>query len=264
MSLTAGAGPFSKRPTGQFNFEPSPPGSAIYWHEVPQRVRAVVGGETVVDSRRAKLLHETGHLPVYYFPLEDVRLDLLTPTDTRTHCPFKGEASYRSFGDVEDLVWEYEAPLESVSFIKGHVALYWKKVDAWFVEEEQVFGHARDPFHRIDVYPASQHVRVLLDGAVVADSTRALVLFETGLPPRYYLPTEDVRELGPSDTVTRCAYKGEAMHFSAPGHEDVAWTYLNPDRDAEPVRGLIAFYNERVDLELDGEIAERPVTQWSR
>jgi uncharacterized protein (DUF427 family) len=264
MSLTAGAGPFSKRPTGQFNFEPEPPGSTIYWHEVPYRVRAVVGGETVVDSRRAKLLHETGHLPVYYFPREDVRLDLMTPSDTRTHCPFKGEASYHSFGDVDDLVWEYEEPLETVPFIAGHVALYWRKADAWYVEDEQVFAHPRDPFHRIDVYPTAQHVRVLLDGQVLADSTRAKVLFETGLPPRYYLPVEDVRDLEPSDTVTRCAYKGAATHFNALGHEDVAWTYRDPDHDAEPVRGLIAFYNERVDLELDGETPERPETQWSR
>jgi uncharacterized protein (DUF427 family) len=109
-------------------------------------------------------------------------------------------------------------------------------------------------------------VRVLLDDEVLADSVRAKILFETALPPRYYFPPEDVRIdlLEPSATLTRCAYKGAASHFNAQGHEDVAWVYRDPQHDAEPVRDLIAFYNERVDIEVDGERSDRPQTQWSR
>jgi uncharacterized protein (DUF427 family) len=270
MSLTAGTGPFGKSPAGRFNFEPKAPGAAIFWEPVPYRVRARVAGETVVDSRRAHLLHETGHLPVYYFPLAEVRADVLLASETTSFCPFKGSASYYScqVGDriVEDLAWEYRAPLESVSFIAGHVALYWQKADEWLVEDARVHTHPRDPYHRIDVYPTSRHVRVLLDGECVADSTRVTALFETGHPPRWYFPVDDVRMelLEPSANETHCAYKGRATHFHALGHEDVAWTYPDPLYDGERVRDLIAFYGERVDLELDGEAQERPQTQWLR
>jgi uncharacterized protein (DUF427 family) len=270
MSLTAGTGPFGTRPAGQFNFEPSPPGSAIFWEPMPYRVRAVVAGETVADSRGAHLLHETGHLPVYYFPAADVREDLLVPSSTASACPFKGTASYYScrVGDrvVEDLVWEYRDPIDSVPFITGYRALYWRKADAWLVEDEAAVAHPRDPYHRVDAYSTSRRVRVLLDGECVADSTRVLGLFETGHPARWYLPVEDVRMelLEASDTVTLCAYKGRASHFHALGHDDVAWTYPEPLHDAERARGRIAFYGERVDLEIDGELQDPPVTQWSR
>jgi uncharacterized protein (DUF427 family) len=270
MSLTAGSGPFGKSPNGRFNFEPQPPGAAIFWEPVPYRVRAIVEDTAVADSRRVYLLHETGHLPVYYFPPEDTRTDVLVASETRSRCPYKGEATYHScrIGDrvVADLVWEYLDPIEPVSFIAGYRALFWKKADRWLVEDEVAVAHPRDPYHRVDVYETSRRVRVLVDGDCVADSTRATALYETGLPPRFYLPRADVRTdlLDASETRTLCAYKGEASHFSAAGHEDVAWTYLDPLADAERVRGLIAFYGERVDLELDGELQQRPVTQWSR
>jgi uncharacterized protein (DUF427 family) len=270
VSLTAGSGPFGRQPQGRFNFEPEPPGAAIFWERVPYRVRALVDDVTVVDSRSACLLHETGRLPVYYFPPDDVRTDLLTPSERSTHCPYKGDATYETLriGDrtIEDLVWSYREPLETVAFIGGYRAFYWKKVDRWLVEDEPAVAHARDPYHRVDVYETGRRVRVLVDGECVAESTRAQGVFETGLPPRWYLPRDDVRTdlLEPSETRTMCAYKGEASHFHALGHEDVAWTYLEPLPDAERLRGLIAFYGERVDLELDGEAQERPSTQWSR
>ncbi|HEY7208490.1 MAG TPA: DUF427 domain-containing protein [Gaiellaceae bacterium] len=275
MGLTVGTGPFAKEPAGRFNFEvETPTGSVLLWDPVPHRIRAIVAGETVVDSTRAVLLHETGHLPVYYFPREDVRDDLLERTDKKTHCPHKGEASYWTItvGDrvAENAVWGYEDPLEPASFLDGYVALYWNEVDEWLAEEEHLVAHPRDPYSRIDVYPSSRRVRILLDGEVLADSERAQVLFETGLPPRYYFPPEDVGEglLEPSSKQTTCAYKGHASHWhvrSGDGlHEDLAWSYAEPLRDGERVRGLIAFYTERVDVELDGEVSDRPVTQWSQ
>ena len=273
MSLTVGTGPFGKRPAGRFNTTIDPPGSLLFWDPVPHRVRAIFAGETVLDSTNVKMLHETGHLPVYYFPEEDLRADLLEPSEHSTRCPYKGEASYRSIrvGDrvAENAVWAYLDPIESAPFLVGHAALSWDAADEWFVEDEQVFGHPRDPYSRIDVYPTSRRVRVLVDGEVVADSRRAKILFEAALPPRYYLPEEDVRMelLEASSKKTRCAYKGSASywHVRAGGrlHEDLVWTYREPQHDAEPVRGLLAFFNERVDLEIAGEVAERPITQWS-
>jgi uncharacterized protein (DUF427 family) len=275
MSLTVGTGPFAKEPSGRFNFGVEPPtGAVLFFDPVPQRIRALFAGETIVDSQNAKLLHETGHLPVYYFPREDVRQDLLEPTETRTTCPHKGDASYWSLTvgrrTAPDAIWAYEEPLEPAGFLRGHVALYWHVPDEWFAEDEQLFGHPRDPYSRIDVYRTSRRVRVTVGGEVVADSVRTRALFETGLPTRFYFLPEDVRLdlLEPSPTRTRCAYKGSASywHVRAGGelHDDLAWTYTDPQHDAEPVRDLIAFFNERVDLDVDGAAQERPRTQWSR
>jgi uncharacterized protein (DUF427 family) len=275
MSLTAASGPFSKRPSGALNFPVEPPtGSVLLWWPVPQRIRALVGDETVVDSRNAKLLHETGHLPVYYFPDEEVRFDLLEPSEKRTHCRHKGEASYWTVrvGDreVPNAAWAYREPIESASFLRGHVAFYWHLADEWFAEDDQLFGHPRDPFHRIDVHPTTRRVRVLLDGEVLAETTRAQALFETALPPRWYIPPDDVRMelLEPSESKTRCAYKGLASYWNVRVGDDfeydLVWTYAEPQHDAEPVRGMLCFFNERVDVELDGKVGERPRTQWSR
>jgi uncharacterized protein (DUF427 family) len=274
MSLTVGSGPLARNPAGRFNFEIDRSRALVLWDPVPQRVRAMVEGETVVDSRRAVLLHETGHLPVYYFPEEDLRSDLVEPSTHVTHCPHKGEASYLSVRVGErhlpNAIWAYRDPLESASFLAGHVALVWSSFDEWFVEDEQAFGHPRDPYSRIDVSRTTRQVRIMRDGELLADSRRAKVLFETALPPRYYLPADDVRTelLVPSSKRTRCAYKGSAVHWHVRVgdrlHDDLVWSYPTPEHDAEPVRDLFAFYNERVDLELDGEREERPRTQWSR
>jgi len=274
MSLTVGTGPFAKEPLGRFNFQvDAPTGAVLFFDPVPQRIRAIFAKETVVDSRGAKLLHETGHLPVYYFPENDVRFDMLEPSERRTQCPHKGEASYWSIrvGDrvAPDAVWGYRDPIEPARFLAGHVAFYWERVDEWFAEDAQLFGHPRDPYSRIDVYKSARHIRVLHDGEVLADTRRAKVLFETALPPRYYIPIEDVRTelLVPSRKKSRCAYKGSASYWHVRVGErlveDLVWTYPDPQHDAEPVRDMLCFFNERVDLELDGEREERPRTQWS-
>jgi uncharacterized protein (DUF427 family) len=219
MSLTIGDAPFGSRP-GAFNFTRTGPDRVLYLEDSPRFVRATFAGETVVDARRAKLLHETGHLPVYYFRPDEVHTDLLTPTDHRTHCPLKGDACYWSIraGDrvSENAVWSYPDPIDGAPPIKDLMALYWHKVDHWFEEDEEVFVHPRDPYHRVDVLPSRRHVRIRLDGTLLADTRSPHVLFETGLPPRYYVPRGDVRLdlLQRSDTITQCPYKGTASYFS--------------------------------------------------
>ena len=270
MSLTVGTGPFGQRPGGEFNFELPRTKGLIYFEDSPRRIRARLGGETVVDGRHAKLLHEHGHLPVYYFPEDDVRMDLLVPSDKHTTCPYKGEASYWSVhagGKVsEDAVWSYPDPLADAPPIAGYYAFYWRKMDEWFEEDEPAIVHARDPYHRIDVLDTSRHVRISLDGETLAESTRTRVLYETGLPPRWYFPREDVRMdlLTPSDTQTGCAYKGFASYWSAGDEDDVVWTYPDPRPEAARIKDYLAFFNERVDVEVDGELQQQPVTQWSR
>ena len=273
MTLTIGTGPFGRTPGGSFNFEASGPEHVLYFEDSPRRVRGVLAGETVVDSRHPKLLHETGHLPIYYFPREEVRMDLLEPTDHSTHCPFKGDAVYWSVrvGDrlVENAVWGYPHPLPEAPPISEHVAFYFRMLDEWWEEDERIHVHPRDPYHRVDVLPSSRHVRISLEGEPLAESARPLVLFETGLPPRYYLPREDVRAdvLEPSDKRTRCPYKGEAGYWSVRtagiDEEDLVWCYADPLRAVEDIAGRLCFFDERVDMEVDGERSARPVTQWS-
>jgi uncharacterized protein (DUF427 family) len=239
----------------------------------PRRVRVKFNGEIIADSKRAVLLRESNLLPVYYFPPEDVRQDVLTPTDQHTRCPYKGEASYWTVtvGDktAENVMWGYLDPLPGREDIAGYRAFYWNKMDAWYEEEEEIFKHPRDPYHRVDVVQSSRHVRVEVNGQVVAESTRPRMLFETGLPTRYYLPQEDVRMdlLEPTDTTSVCPYKGTASYWRLKGDasgRDLAWAYLDPIPESPKIRGLISFFNERVDgLDVDGERQENPKTAWS-
>jgi uncharacterized protein (DUF427 family) len=225
----------------------------------------------VADSKRVLLLRETGHLGVYYFPMDDVRMDLFVATDKHTHCPYKGDASYWSI-DVdgrraENAVWAYEDPIPERVDIKGQVAFYWDKVDQWFEEDEEVFVHPRDPHHRVDACRSSRHVRVVIDGETVAETSRPVLVFETGMPVRHYIPKLDVRLdlLTPTDTVTRCPYKGQARYWSAAGVDDAAWGYTYPLPAVSAIAGHLAFFQERVDETwVDGEQVEKPQTMWSR
>jgi uncharacterized protein (DUF427 family) len=274
MTLTIGTGPFGDQSTGTFNFEVrAPRDHALYLEDTPRRVRVVFNGETIADSRRAKLLHEAGHLPVYYFPREDVRWERLEESDHTTYCPFKGDASYWSVrvGErvAENAVWGYPEPIDSCPPIAGYLAFYWRKMDHWYEEDEEVFVHPRDPYHRVDVLESSRHVKVTVNGEVVAETDRPKIMFETGLPPRYYIPPEDVREetLLESEKTTQCPYKGIASYYSVEAGgkrvEDLVWYYPEPIPEAPKIKGLLCFFNEKVDLEVDGEEQGRPRTQWS-
>jgi uncharacterized protein (DUF427 family) len=274
MGLMTGSGPFGREPAGRFNFTPPPPGQALYLEPTPKRIRVVVGGETIADSRRAMMLQESGHQPIYYFPPEDVRADVLEPSERHSRCPKKGEASYYTIragaNVVEAGAWFYPDPLPAAPpELKDLIAFYFNRMDRWLEEDEEIFVHPRDPYHRVDVVSTDRHVRVSLEGQVLADSTRALGLFESNLPPRWYLPREDVlAELEPSDTVTRCPYKGEAGYHSvklADGElaQDLIWFYSEPFDEVRRIAGLLCFFNERVDLELDGELQARPASPWS-
>jgi uncharacterized protein (DUF427 family) len=231
MSLTLGTAPFGQAPAGSFNFDP--PSHVVYVEDFHRRVRAVKDGATVVDSERVKMVHESFRLPHYAFPEEDVQ----------------GQA----------VGAEFEPHAE------GYVRVPWDAADSWYEEADEMFVHPKDPYHRIDILNTSRAVRVSLDGVVLAESTGARALYETGLPTRYYLPRDDVRLdlLERSDTVTGCAYKGRASHWRR-GGDDIAWTYEAPTPEAAAIQGRVAFYNERVDIDVDGERQPRPNTPWTR
>jgi uncharacterized protein (DUF427 family) len=274
VSLTAASGPLSRSPSGQLNIDLGTNGPIFYLQPLEYRIRAVFEKEVVVDTLRPFLLHESDRLPVYHFAPEDVRRELLEPDGEPAEDEHKGTIERWRLRVGERVApraaWSYAKPPESAPFLRDLVGLGWNSLDEWFCEDEQLFGHPRDPFSRIDVYRTTRHVCVSLDGVVLADTRQALVLHETGLPPRYYIPSEDVRTdlLEPSSLRTRCAYKGSASYWSARVADrvvdDLVWSYPEPQHDAERVRDLLCFFNERVDLDVEGERVERPKTQWSR
>jgi uncharacterized protein (DUF427 family) len=256
MGLMTGSGPLSRDPAGRFNFEAPAAGWAVYLEPSPKRVRVIVAGETIADSTAAMLLSESGAQPVYYFPPSDVRADVLEPTDHHTHCPKKGEASYYSIRvgetELENAAWYYPEPLpDAPPQLRGLIAFYFKRMDGWLEEDEPLMGHPRDPYHRIDTIPSSRLVRVSLDGEVLAESRRAVALFESNLITRWYLPRDDVSaELVDSDSHTICPYKGVASYYSVGDERDVAWYYPDPLPEAQRIRDLVCFYDERVSIEV--------------
>jgi uncharacterized protein (DUF427 family) len=187
----------------------------------------------------------------------------------------KGVATYWTLraGErvAENAAWSYDAPPADGPDFKGHVAFYWNEMDAWYEEEERAFAHARDPYKLIDTRQSARHVRIEHAGVTVAETRSPQLIFETGLPVRYYIPIEDVRMdlLEPSETKSQCAYKGEASYWSLrvgeQDYPDVAWYYPEPLTIVKPVAGLVAFFQERVDaVFVDGEQIERPHTPWAR
>jgi uncharacterized protein (DUF427 family) len=255
---------FKTNPDYKITFEPS-----------PRRVRVQFSGETIADSIGARLLFETRHLPVYYFPRSDVRMDLMRPTEHHTFCPYKGTASYWTIrvGDKssENAVWGYPEPYDEVDAIKDYVAFYWDRVDHWYEEDEEIFVHPRDPYKRVDVVASSRHVQVILGGETIADTRRGRFLFETRLPTRYYIPPEDVRMdlLVASEKATACPYKGKARYYTAKIGDrlfsDIVWSYPDPIAECPKIKGYLCFFNEQVDAILvDGVEVPRPVTPWSK
>jgi uncharacterized protein (DUF427 family) len=255
---------FETNPDYRITFEPS-----------PRRVRVQFNGAFIADSTNAHLLFETRHLPVYYFPRADVRMDLLRPTEHHTFCPYKGTASYWTIAaegrQSENAVWGYPEPFEEVAAIKDFVAFYWDRVDHWYEEDDEIFVHPRDPYKRVDVVGSSRPVRVILGGETVAETRRAHFLYETRLPTRYYIPPEDVRMdlLMPSAKQTACPYKGRARYWSAKigdqVFEDIVWSYPEPIPECPKIKGYLSFFNERVDAILvDGREVPRPLTPWSK
>jgi uncharacterized protein (DUF427 family) len=251
------------------------PGAAqaeLHVEPSPRWVRAYVDGVAIADSK--DVLTATMGLPIYYFPLRDVRGDLLEPSERADSHPVLGGRSFYDLhlGDrrVDEIGWRVNAPSPGAAELADHVAFYWGRLDHWYEEDDEVFVHPRDPHHRVDVLNSSRRVRVLVGGEVVADSNRPRLLFETGLPTRYYLPRMDVRMdlLSQSETVTQCPYKGRTVHFdldlNGQTRRDIAWSYPYPIPECPKIENLICFYDERVDaVEVDGDVQAKPVTPWS-
>lgn len=235
-------------------------------------VRVKLGDSTVADSRRAMLLIQYGPpptLPTYFFPRRDVAEDALVDPSEQPDgsVQWAVEAEGRR---AENGAWtlpDSDGPLAALNEMVTFD--WWGELD-WYEEEQRLFAHARDPHKRVDAIPSSRHVRVEVDGTTVAESNRPVVLFENPLPPRYYLPQEDIRMdlLEPSDTTSLCPYKGKARYWSLrlgdKNKRDLVWSYPDPIPENPRIKDLVCFFSERVDLIVDGERQPRPVTPWSK
>ncbi|WP_199521707.1 DUF427 domain-containing protein [Jiangella anatolica] len=247
----------------------------------PKRVRAVTGGETWADTTAAMVVWEPGRLvPSYAVPATDLDAEL-EPVGPAAEAPDPAaHVDPRSPFSVHTTAGEPVSPrrgsvrLDGAGFrpadpdLAGYVVLDWSAFDQWFEEDDEIFGHPRDPFHRIDVRSTGRHVVVSVDGVVLADTTRSKLLFETQVTPRTYIPREDVRMelLVPSDSHSTCAYKGPAQYWSVRVngqlHRNLAWSIVEPLSDGVEVKDRIAFFDEKVDVTVDGKPLPRPVSPW--
>jgi uncharacterized protein (DUF427 family) len=251
-----------------------PPRHADIWLEPsPRRVRAVALGQVVARSGRMQLLFEPGRRPAYLFPRADVRMELLTRQ------PAPGPAGPLGAPTLWDLAWAgqtiagaaygYYTPRAGAPELSGLLGLRWDAMEAWYEEDEQIFVHARDPYKRVDVLDGSRHIRVALDGVTLAETRRPRLLFETGLPTRYYIPPADVdwTHLSPSTTRTACPYKGEASYhdvlIDGRRHADLVWYYPYPVLNCAKLAGHLCFFNEKLDIHEDGMLLPRPQSPWS-
>jgi uncharacterized protein (DUF427 family) len=236
-----------------------------------KRLRAYLGGELVADTTRPLLVWEKPYYPAYYIPVEDVRMELLEADGGVVRSPSRGDGQTFTVtaggvtAPAAALRYD-ESPIEE---LRNAIRLDWDAVDAWFEEDEQVFTHPRDPYTRVDILASSRHVRIEVDGVAVAETSKPTLLFETNLPVRYYLPKTHVRMdlLTPTETETHCPYKGRAEYWSVRAgddvHPDLAWSYRTPLPESQKIAGLISFYNEKVDIYVDGVLLDRPSTKFS-
>ncbi|MET0237688.1 MAG: DUF427 domain-containing protein [Kibdelosporangium sp.] len=235
-----------------------------------KRVRVYLGGVLVADTLTPVYVWEVPYYPAYYIPRKDVQVELIATGNT-DHSPSRGDATLftveaggRQAADAARIHQD-----SSIEELRDLVRFDFAAMDAWFEEDEEIYTHPRDPYTRVDVLASSRHVRVEIDGVTVAESRNARLLFETGLPTRYYLPKTAVRMdlLEASDTVTACPYKGEASYYSArigdQVHEDIAWFYNTPLPESQKVASLVAFYDEKVDTFVDGVRQPRPKTKFA-
>jgi uncharacterized protein (DUF427 family) len=235
-----------------------------------KRVRAYLGAEVVVDTTEPRLVWEKPYYPTYYVPLDDVRSELV-PTERTASSPSRGVADIfdvrTKARTVPGAASRYST--SEIEDLRGLVRLDFAAMDEWLEEDEPIYTHPRDPYTRIDILASSRHLRVVVDEVVIADSRQPRILFETGLPPRYYVPLTDVRLelLKPSDHETHCPYKGTATYWSvetgAGRHENLVWIYRSPFPEAQKVAGMACFQHEKMDLYLDGERQEPQQTPFA-
>jgi uncharacterized protein (DUF427 family) len=240
-------------------------GKSVKVERGPKRVRAYLNGELVADTYAPLLVWEVPYYPAYYIPISDIAAKLI-PSGESEHKSGLGDAEIlhveTTAGRAERAARRYGG--SPVDELREAVRLDWAAMSEWLEEDEPVYTHPRDPYKRVDILASSRRVRVEIDGVAVAESDQPRLLFETGLPTRYYLPLSSVRMdlLRHSDASSHCPYKGTAAYWSVDTgtrvHKDVVWIYRAPLPESQKIAGFACFYNERVDIFLDGQKQARP------
>ncbi|KAJ3472894.1 hypothetical protein NLI96_g13209 [Meripilus lineatus] len=230
----------------------SPPFSDPHIERSLKRVRVLFGGKYIVDTTNAKLVWFKPWYPTYSFSLDDIDQKYLVKS-------IQSPSEQRYDIVVGDRKAEAAVTHHIEGDYKGLATIEFGAVDAWFEEDEQIFVHPKDPYKRVDVLQSSRHVRVELNGIELANTKKPRLLFETGLHVRTYISKTDCRLdlLEPSTTTTQCPYKGVAnyYHVNLPSGEqvkDIVWWYRTPQPECGDIKGLVAFYDEKVDVFVDG------------
>jgi uncharacterized protein (DUF427 family) len=237
----------------------------------PRRVRGIARGEVIFDTLRALYVWEWPHYPQYYIPRTDVAMALLVPdADPAPTAQGQAQSHMLRVGAIERHAAARVISASPIGELGDTVRFEWDRLDVWFEEDEEIFVHPRNPYTRVDALRSRRHVRVERDGLVLAESAAPVMLFETGLPTRYYIDQRDIRfeHLLPSATRTACPYKGRTTGYwsatlNGRTFPDLAWMYSFPTTALAPISGLVAFLNERVDLWIDGVAQPRPNTHMS-
>jgi len=258
MGLSWQQGPLGRNPNGQF-LVPGMPKRVLFAEPLRRRMRAELGGQTVVQSDDAVLLFEPGRYPVAYFPIDDFAKGALRPTDHRSTHPDLGETAWFEVAGSTRVAargaWHHIALPGHAAILEGKVALAWRAMDGFYEEEDRVLGHAADPYHRIDIRRSSRHLVVRTGERVVADTHIPLVLYESGFAPRWYVPREDIDAelLALNELRTFCPYKGIAVYYDIDGAKNAAWSYRAPFDDVGAISDLVSFEPDGVKVTLDGK-----------
>jgi uncharacterized protein (DUF427 family) len=265
MGLAWQQGPLATRAVGHFLVEQPLPERMLFAEPLRRRMRVRFGGEWVADSEDVVLLHEPGRYPVAYFPLADVREDVLAAENRTTAHRELGPAEWftvRAAGkQAPRAAWRYTGLPGHADVLRDRVAFAWRAMDAFYEEDERIVGHAADPYHRIDIRQTSRHLVVRDGDRVVAETRRPVVLYESGFAPRWYVPREDIdlNALTPVEGETFCPYKGLAGYFDIGAGKRAAWSYPEAWPEVERVSGFVSFEPDVVDVTLDGrELALEP------
>ena len=257
MGLSWQQGPLG-RSIGRFLTPELLPEPLLFAEPLRRRMRVRFGGEWIADSEDVVLLHESGRYPVAYFPLADIRPGVLDTENRTTRHGELGPTSWYTVtaGDKSTAraAWTFTGLPEHARLLKGRVAFAWRAMDAFYEEDERIVGHAADPYHRIDIRKTSRHLVVKDGDRVIADTSRPVVLYESGFAPRWYVPRTDVDEsaLTPVDGQTFCPYKGLADYYDIGSCKRAAWGYPEAWPEVAAVSGWISFEPDLVDVRLDG------------
>lgn len=257
MGLAWQQGPLG-RTIGLFLTPELLPEPLLFAEPLRRRMRVRFGGEWIADSEDVVLLHESGRYPVAYFPVDDIRPGVLEQENRTTRHGELGPTSWYTVtaGDksAERAAWTFTGLPEHARLLKGRVAFAWRAMDAFYEEDERIVGHAADPYHRIDIRKSSRHLVVKDGDRVIADTTRPVVLYESGFAPRWYVPRTDVDEsaVTPVDGQTFCPYKGLASYYDIGEHKRAVWSYRDAWPEVSRISDLVSFEPDKIDVFLDG------------